>query len=280
MAEPIDRSQCPGTRHGNRSAAQHYGCVCPDAVEVNRRYARWQFAGKAHLSNDVDHRVDATGTRRRIQALYAIGWRECDLAPRLGYINAKRAIPFMHNTDTRLRVFKSNADKVLCLFNELRGTPGPSKHQRARAKRFGWFTPDQWDTADIDDPASTPLVNRPVRIVDNNATDPWKGAVCRSGRYDPELWWAGTHRDSAQAVRICGTCPIQRTCLRYALTEPERYGVWGGLSETKRTDVRRTLVAALDGRPMEDSPELVAVLDSYAPVNSGNDQNTDEVSCA
>lgn len=267
---PHDRSGCPASRHGTASARRHYGCVCPDAVAANRRYARYQHAGKAHLCPGIDHRVDATGSRRRIQALYAIGHRETDLARRLGYTNRQRVIPFMHHSksQSRGRVFQSTAAKVAALFDELRGLPGPSALQRARAPRFGWYRPDEWDSADIDDPDSTPLAggNRPIRIVDANPSDPWHGALCRSDRYDPELGWAGSVRATEQAVRICRRCPVRRHCLRHALTEAEDFGVWGAVSESQRRVVRAELLRTLDGRPPADSPELAAVLDQHTGV--------------
>ncbi|MFD5661536.1 WhiB family transcriptional regulator [Streptomyces hirsutus] len=42
------------------------------------------------------------------------------------------------------------------------------------------------------------------------------------------------------AKRICGLCPIRVTCLDYAMTNDMRFGVWGGLSEKERLDLRRT----------------------------------------
>ncbi|MGW4106500.1 WhiB family transcriptional regulator [Streptomyces sp. NPDC004976] len=43
-----------------------------------------------------------------------------------------------------------------------------------------------------------------------------------------------------EAKRICGLCPIRATCLEYALTNDMRFGVWGGLSEKERLELRRT----------------------------------------
>ncbi|KJK39265.1 transcriptional regulator [Streptomyces variegatus] len=42
-----------------------------------------------------------------------------------------------------------------------------------------------------------------------------------------------------EAKRICGMCPIRAACLEYALDNDERFGVWGGLSEKERLDLRR-----------------------------------------
>lgn len=264
-ASALDRSGCAASRHATASARRHYGCVCPDAVAANRRYARYQYAGKAHLCPGIEHRVDATGSRRRIQALYAVGYLEGDLARRLGYTNRKRVIPFMHNTNSRGRVYQSTASKVSALYDELRDLPGPSAQQRARAPRFGWHRPDEWDTADIDDPDSTPAAggNRPIRIVDTDPSDPWHGALCRSDRYDPELWWSGSVRATERAVRICQRCPVRRHCLRHALIAGEDFGVWGAISESKRRVVRAELRRTLGGRPPAGSPELDAVLDQH-----------------
>jgi WhiB family redox-sensing transcriptional regulator len=43
-----------------------------------------------------------------------------------------------------------------------------------------------------------------------------------------------------EAKRICGLCPIRSACLEYALDNDERFGVWGGLSEKERLEIRRT----------------------------------------
>ncbi|MFD7433659.1 WhiB family transcriptional regulator [Streptomyces sp. NPDC059861] len=43
-----------------------------------------------------------------------------------------------------------------------------------------------------------------------------------------------------EAKRICGLCEIRTACLDYALANDERFGVWGGLSEKERLQLRRT----------------------------------------
>jgi WhiB family redox-sensing transcriptional regulator len=43
-----------------------------------------------------------------------------------------------------------------------------------------------------------------------------------------------------EAKRICGMCEMRPACLEYALTNDERFGVWGGLSEKERLELRRT----------------------------------------
>jgi WhiB family transcriptional regulator, redox-sensing transcriptional regulator len=43
-----------------------------------------------------------------------------------------------------------------------------------------------------------------------------------------------------EAKRICGMCEMRSACLDYALANDERFGVWGGLSEKERLQIRRT----------------------------------------
>ena len=54
-------------------------------------------------------------------------------------------------------------------------------------------------------------------------------------------------RDAA-AKAVCATCPVIRQCRAHALTTPELYGVWGGLSE----DDREAIVVARDALPLVD----------------------------
>ncbi|WNG79512.1 WhiB family transcriptional regulator [Mycobacterium sp. ITM-2016-00316] len=40
---------------------------------------------------------------------------------------------------------------------------------------------------------------------------------------------------NARAAKlICQRCPVVRQCLHHALTVPERFGVWGGLTPQER----------------------------------------------
>ncbi|WP_394855821.1 WhiB family transcriptional regulator [Rhodococcus opacus] len=38
----------------------------------------------------------------------------------------------------------------------------------------------------------------------------------------------------AEAKRLCASCPALAPCRDYALSAPEPYGTWGGMSETER----------------------------------------------
>lgn len=50
--------------------------------------------------------------------------------------------------------------------------------------------------------------------------------------------------DAARA--LCGQCPVQVSCLEYALYVHEPYGIWGGLTEVER---RRLVRREAEGVP-------------------------------
>lgn len=64
--------------------------------------------------------------------------------------------------------------------------------------------------------------------------------LCSSGQFDPDLWFAGQddHPSTAQALSVCGQCPVRQTCLEYALDERWLYGIWGGTTSRQRTRLR------------------------------------------
>ena len=41
-----------------------------------------------------------------------------------------------------------------------------------------------------------------------------------------------------KAIGICEQCPVRLVCRRYALENGEKFGVWGGLTETERRRIR------------------------------------------
>lgn len=59
--------------------------------------------------------------------------------------------------------------------------------------------------------------------------------------HDPDLWFAAADsHDAAIAIAICREeCAVLELCLAHALERPERYGIWGGLTEAERARLRR-----------------------------------------
>lgn len=45
--------------------------------------------------------------------------------------------------------------------------------------------------------------------------------------------------DPRPARRICADCPVRSDCLDHAVTNAERFGIWGGLSPKERRRIRR-----------------------------------------
>ena len=61
-------------------------------------------------------------------------------------------------------------------------------------------------------------------------------AECRNESPDT-LFVSGAAQHRAKSV--CRGCPVRTECLNYALSRPEKYGVWGGLNEEERAAERR-----------------------------------------
>lgn len=126
------------------------------------------LAVEATLDNVADATpVDATGARRRLQALVAIGWSQSKLATRLGVRPT--------NFSTTMRSTKLRADTVRAvhaLYEELWNTPPVADTHREKiafsrsvrhAAEQGWAPPMAWDDETIDDPAARPHGVRRVK---------------------------------------------------------------------------------------------------------------------
>jgi WhiB family redox-sensing transcriptional regulator len=76
----------------------------------------------------------------------------------------------------------------------------------------------------------------------------WRSdALCRDT--DPELFFpVGTTGQALlqidHAKRVCGECAVRSECLDFALATNQDAGIWGGLSEEERRNIRRARVAA------------------------------------
>lgn len=104
--------------------------------------------------------IDGAGTRRRLQALVALGWSQSKLAERIGWTPS--------NFGTLIgegRVIAASARLVRGLYDELwNQAPPEDSHRdkiavsRARnmARARGWVPPQAWDDDAIDDPTAQP----------------------------------------------------------------------------------------------------------------------------
>lgn len=106
--------------------------------------------------------VDATGTRRRVEALIAAGWPSTRQAGLLS-LSPSTLAP----SNLTEFVHRCTAESVAGMYDALWRQPGPSTRSRSYARRFGFAPSWAWDR-NIDDPRAVPDV----------------------GDFDPEWRWA------------------------------------------------------------------------------------------
>jgi WhiB family redox-sensing transcriptional regulator len=56
---------------------------------------------------------------------------------------------------------------------------------------------------------------------------------------DPDLFFPERGASTREAKEVCRGCVVREDCLEYALTNGEKFGIWGGLSERERRRIRR-----------------------------------------
>lgn len=57
-------------------------------------------------------------------------------------------------------------------------------------------------------------------------------ALC--AQTDPESFFPEKGGSTREAKKVCLACEVRSECLEYALSNDERFGIWGGLSERER----------------------------------------------
>jgi WhiB family redox-sensing transcriptional regulator len=71
---------------------------------------------------------------------------------------------------------------------------------------------------------------------------PWmREAIC--AQTDPDAFYPEKGGSTAEAKRVCMGCPVRRECLEYALTNNERFGIFGGKSERERRKILKERAA-------------------------------------
>lgn len=75
---------------------------------------------------------------------------------------------------------------------------------------------------------------------------------------DPELFFAADGERGAAKVRreqaakaVCAICPVRAECATYAVDTRQHEGVWGGLTETERAQLRRRARTAATSAPQD-----------------------------
>ena len=140
---------CPSTqRHGTGVAYRIDRCRCDAARAANTRTSTTWRLNDLH---GIRQKTPATGTRRRLQALAAIGWPKTVIAPRLGV-----APPRLDVILRQANVHRSTAARVAAVYEALADTPGPSRYTAGQARRCGFVPPIGWDDDTIDNPDAQP----------------------------------------------------------------------------------------------------------------------------
>lgn len=65
-----------------------------------------------------------------------------------------------------------------------------------------------------------------------------------------------SRRPAAPTQELCRSCPVQPTCLGWALVVGADHGIVGGIEPARRRQLRADLLRRLAGRPIPGSPEL------------------------
>lgn len=80
--------------------------------------------------------------------------------------------------------------------------------------------------------------------------EPWMASGTCATTGNPDDWFAdegmrGKRMESytRQAIEACRSCPVQQTCLEYAIDEEIPYGVWGGVTAQGRRRLKLSVVA-------------------------------------
>lgn len=87
------------------------------------------------------------------------------------------------------------------------------------------------------DGAAGPLLAEPAEDL------AWQDrALC--AETDPELFFPEKGGSTREAKQVCRSCEVWAQCLEYALATDQRFGLWGGLSERERRQLKRQRQAA------------------------------------
>jgi WhiB family redox-sensing transcriptional regulator len=62
-------------------------------------------------------------------------------------------------------------------------------------------------------------------------------ALC--AQTDPEAFFPEKGGSTREAKKVCLSCDVRGECLEYALSNDERFGIWGGLSERERRKLKK-----------------------------------------
>ena len=138
------------------------GCRCDLCRAAVRREFRQRYRAKA-MGTFKPTYIDATGTKRRLQALMALGYSTTVIGEGLG-TDRRNVLRLL----SKPKVAQQTADKVAAVYDELWNRPVPltchTSRLRASAKANGYLPPMAWDDDSIDDPLAEPWQEAAVGV--------------------------------------------------------------------------------------------------------------------
>ncbi|GGK01230.1 hypothetical protein GCM10010123_34020 [Pilimelia anulata] len=99
-------------------------------------------------------------------------------------------------------------------------------------------------------------------LVERRGDPAWRAAgACR--RADPDLFFPAPNEPAVAALAVCRACPVQGSCLAWALDVGDCHGVWGGTTPKER----RAMGVIWPGRcrATDDGPPVRDLLLTLAP---------------
>ena len=122
-------------------------------------------------------------------------------------------------------------DSVVRFDSRMLGSVGSTPHTNTGPAQFTPITRPQLS-----------LVPDPLDVAPaTDEDDQWQeNALC--AQTDPEAFFPEKGGSTREAKRICMGCEVRDKCLEYALTNDERFGIWGGLSERERRRLKRGII--------------------------------------
>lgn len=76
-------------------------------------------------------------------------------------------------------------------------------------------------------------------MIENPGTlEGWTDRAACQGQTDVFFVNRGDTSSVVKAKAICEQCPVLEECRSYVLYYPERYGIWGGMTEKERRNYR------------------------------------------
>jgi hypothetical protein len=138
--------------HASECDPQYIAYIADGTTQKMRPDIARRILDVSHIPDPRQHFVLAIGFVRRMRGLTALGWPSMLIAERLGVHGKDKLNNMVRQTAIGYQRWAAMRD----LYDELSGTPGPSRRSVAVGRRFQYMPPLAWEGIDIDDPRAQP----------------------------------------------------------------------------------------------------------------------------